>query len=145
MQKTTKLNSTTIDWFDIYANIHSLSKNEFRLILKTFNYLLAKAVLEGKHYYLPHACGTISIRKRKQHNKPSIDYQLFKETGLRVKKRNLHTDGYVASIIWKVAMPHRVVDTSLISIFKFKPARAFNRTLAKLIKEKNYMHKYYDD
>jgi hypothetical protein len=99
MLKTIKLNSTALNWFEKYSNPYGITKNEFRLILKTFNYLLVKAVLEGKHYSLPHSCGIISVRKRKQHNKPSIDYQLFKETGLRVKKRNLHTDGYVASVV----------------------------------------------
>ena len=69
----------------------------------------------------------------------SFDYQHYKETGEKRIHRNLHASERVVQT--KLKPPSTGIPTS--TVYKFRLARAPARKLAKLIKEKNYITKYF--
>jgi hypothetical protein len=103
-----------------------------------------RSILEGNVYKLPKRCGVLGVYKSATIPKGVFNYQLYKDTGIKSWHKNLHSSNYSCRISWDVKSKYSDLQTSLKPLFKFYPARHFKRTLATLIKEDNYIHKYYD-
>lgn len=87
------------DIFDSYDNSYGLDKNQFLLIMRTFNFLMLKSVVdEGKVYSLPPRLGTLSVRKMPFRGKRMIDFNYYKLTGEKKYMKNLHSGGYIAKV-----------------------------------------------
>lgn len=85
------------DIFDSYSNPYNLTKEQFLLVLRTFNFLLIRSVIdEGKVYSLPLGCGLIYMKKIKSKGKKIMDYNTYRKTGEIHYLRNLHSNGYIA-------------------------------------------------
>jgi len=132
-----------------YKNCHiTIDKPTYLLIVKTFLLCLSKQITEeGKIIKLPFGLGLLGILKKKPAKgttRPK-NYNLFKKDGISVPLSNLHSDGYIARLLWKKTYPHSEPLIQRIGVnFKFTPARAFNRNMASFIKTNN-IHKYYDN
>lgn len=95
-QPDSKAYVTEREIFLAYSNPKNLTKAEFMLILSTFFYALMKSIIdEGKVYYLPPKMGTIGVCKTKSKGK-MINYQHYKETGEKIRMKNLHSNGMMA-------------------------------------------------
>lgn len=143
--KENKRHRTTIDSFKEYSNPHDISYQDYALILKTFNYLLAKEIMEqGTLYALPSRLGVIGVYKRKTLGKGKFDYNHYKDTGEKVWKKNLHSSVYAAFFKWSMKGPWTDLEGNRRSLFNFIANRDSKRTLAKHINESNTIYKYYD-
>jgi hypothetical protein len=127
-----------------YANLHEtfpdkkVDKNTFRLILRTFNNLLLNSLIEeGKIYKLPANLGFLGIYTFPSKNQ--FDYQHYKETGEKQLHHNLHADELVAQARHRVSGNPNPTS----GIYRFRLARTPARKLAQLIKNKNYITKYF--
>lgn len=128
--------------FKEYENKNKISKEEYKLIIKTFFYILAQEMMRtGKIYSLPKSIGTIGIFKFKNKHK-ILDYKYYRQTGERRVIKNMHSEGFAAKIHWLQHSLRRVEPTACA--FKLVPARSYSRELAKYIKEENSIAKYYD-
>lgn len=116
------------------------------LIIKVFFKTLTYSTINsGKVYYVPNKLGIIGIAKRRTVGRGAFDYQLYKEQGLKVWRKNTHSGMYAAKIFWKTIFPRFNVKTIYPNnIFKFTPCREYSRYLSKQIKEQNTISKYYD-
>lgn len=130
------------DFYEKYPDKENVSLEEYKLILKTFNYLMVKSMVEeGKLYLLPNRMGVLGIYKQKVFGRGVFDYALYKKEGLKVWKKNLHSSSYAARFLWD----QRVHRTDLTDhVYKWDPPRDWKRNLAKEIKEKNNISTYYD-
>ena len=131
---------------DIYiesALKDKISKYDFMLICETFTHLLAKSMIEGGIVYrLPHRLGSLGINKTKTAKKFYIDFKHYNATGEKIPLKNKHSQGYYARFRWKKAAPYAIFPYK--KMFTFKPTRANKRYLAKCIKEKNTITKYFE-
>lgn len=138
MPRTPKYLWNHVNLYDTYEQNHTLSRNEFRMILKTFSNLwLQSMVEEGKVYNMPFNLGYLGVFTFP--NSKSFDYQHFKDTGEKQWHANLHTGSLSAQMRHrksKLAKP-----TS--NVYKFRLARDPARNLAKLINNNNYITKYF--
>lgn len=130
--------------FDSYSNPHNITLEDFRLITKVFFAILShKIITEGKVFQLPNRLGSVGVYKRKTIGRGVFDYQLFKETGQKVWKKNLHSSQYAATTKWDTRPPR--FDPSIPGhVFKFTPCRDHNAKLTTSIKDNNTISKYYD-
>lgn len=118
-------------------------KRKFKEVLKTFNYLFMKAVVDtGYSYRLPSRNGRILVVKRKSKRKIP-DMAHYRKTGVWRYHDNKHTDGYYASIRWLKYPPYSIVRNA--SIYKFRPSTGMKKYLYHSITENNTMIKYYED
>jgi len=95
-----------------------------------------ESVLEGRELRLPFGMGRILIEKNKPTKYKSmgyIDWATTKAIGKQVFHLNEHSDGYNYYIRWR--SPRLVHNQRL---YKFVPTRSFRRTLAKIIKNREY-------
>lgn len=89
--------ATELDAFKTYANKHDISLYDFKLILKTFFFVLQKELIStGDIYSFPFRLGNISVRKKDTYGKGHFDYQYFKDTGLKRYIKNNHSSKYLA-------------------------------------------------
>lgn len=145
MPRIIRSNKSIIDIFNCYKNEYGISKEEFLLIVKTFNILLRNEILEGRVFSLPRRSGLLGIYKKPTYAVPLFNFEHYKHTGEKIPMRNQHSDGYAYVIRWITKWPYTGLPVDSRNIYKFKACRDFKRTLAKKIKEDNYVHKYYDD
>lgn len=126
---------------EFYENKYELTRAEYRLILKTFNHMLMRYMIEtGNAIRFPKLLGLLKINKRKAGE--AFDYKYYMETGkIRIHK-NKHSAGYYAKWYWDQSSPR--TNYPFQGLWKFKATRDHNRFLAKQIKEHNYINKYYE-
>jgi len=130
--------------FAAYSNPHGISFYDFKLILKTFFYILqTEAQTTGDVFILPYKLGAFGIRKKPTFGKGSFDYKLFNETGAKRYNKNNHSSQYVAKFDWITKYP--LFDRQLPNtVFRYYAPRDMKRALAKRVKDNNTIHKYYD-
>lgn len=86
-----------LDLFESYSNEYNITKEQFLLILRTFNFLLIKSVIdEGKVYTLPLRLGLIYMKKTKSKGKKIIDFGAYAKTKEITYLKNMHSQGYIA-------------------------------------------------
>lgn len=80
---------------EFYENKYQLTKSEYKLILKTFNHMLMRYMIEtGTAISFPKLLGVLKINKRQAGE--AYDYSYYMKTGkLRIHK-NKHSAGYYA-------------------------------------------------
>lgn len=137
---------TVTPLFNTYNNKYQISKEDFLLIIKTyFKIMVHNIVNQGKIYKLPHRLGNVGVRKTPVKLRGVFDYNLFKKEGLKVWKKNNHSANYVARVTWDMSYPGFYIGyTAPYHCYRFTGCREFNRYLAKQIKQKNTISKYYD-
>lgn len=135
---------------DIYKQLwedkKSLSRTEFREIAVTFNHLLARYLIEtGEEVRLPNKLGRLRILKRQPDAKKEspIDFTTYLKTGKIKKHNNKHSNGYYAKYDWDYCWP--VAMFNFQGMWRFEATRSHKRYLAKMIKEHNYIMKYFDN
>jgi len=95
-----------LDIFKSYANEFGISKEQFLLIMRTFNFLLTKSVIDtGKVYKLPNRLGLVYMRKYKSKGKRIVDFNVLTKTGEITYHKNLHSQGYIAKYFWHKTFP----------------------------------------
>lgn len=88
---------TEYDMFKTYPNKFNISKEEFLLILRTFNFLLGKSIIdEGKIYKFPFNLGILGVFKNKSKGKKIPDWKYYKKTKELTSIKNFHSDNYIA-------------------------------------------------
>lgn len=135
---------TAVDMYydEDYTNPYNLELKDYVKILETFNDLFAQSIVEtGYDFVLPNRLGFLSIKKRKQKSK-TTDYKYYLETGHLRKYINKATEGYRAKFYWDQRQPQASFRNR--TLYKFYPVRTLNRTLAKKLKEENYITKYFE-
>jgi hypothetical protein len=104
---TTKQLKTYIDLYQEFDRKDEVTKEEFRLILKYFHNIMRKSIIyEGKIYALPLYLGSLGILSRKPTKYKIMDYQHYKETGIKAYRLNLHADGLIAGV---KRIPHMTI------------------------------------
>lgn len=147
MQKTKRdrVYKSFDDIYESYPNKGKVTKAEFKLVLKTFNYLLVKSMVEeGKIYQLPKRMGAMGIFKLPVAGRGVFDYKLFHLDGTKVWKKNLHSSSYAAQFKWKLLFPRTDLPSQVSRVFKWHATRYWRRYLATQIKEKNTINLYFD-
>ncbi len=133
---------TLSDLYEHFPDKEEVPLEQYKLILKTFNYTMVKSMIEeGKVYLLPNKLGALGIMKQRVFGRGVFDYNLYKKEGIKVWKKNLHSSSYAARFTWDQRV-HRTVLTD--NIYKWDPPRDWKRELAKQIKENNTISLYYD-
>lgn len=131
--------------FEEYENPHNITRTEYRKILYAFNSLLANAIIyEGVTFVLPKGVGTLGVYKKPTTKRGYFDYATFNKTGIKRWIQNHHSGNFRAKVIWNLSVPWCQLPVIVHNMFRFKPARLVNRTLAKAIKEQNTINLYYD-
>ena len=112
----------------------------YRYVIKTFNYLLMKTLIEtGDTYKFPKRLGNISIKKHKGGGRFFANNH-YTRTGEKKFFKNKHSDGYYARFHWEKNDSTMLLSSS--TFWKFVPLRYHKRTLAQHIFN-NSIHKYY--
>lgn len=148
MMQKTKREKVYKDFNDIYLSYphaDSVTKAQFKLILKTFNYLLIKSMVdEGKVYQLPKKLGVMGVFKLPVAGRGVFDYKLFHTDGTKLWRKNLHSSSYAAQFKWKLLFPRTDLPTYISKPFRWNATRYWRRYLARQIKENNTINLYYD-
>lgn len=125
-----------LDWVEDREN-YTLSRKDFIRIVTEFNKEVVKAVLEGKEFWMPAGLGRIRIIKRKPSHIirkfVNVDWPASREHGKLIFHVNEHSDGYIYRIRWDET--GKIVKNGFH--YYFLPCRAFKRTLAKVIKNRD--------
>ena len=138
-------NRSVLGSFSSYDNKYQLKENDYKLILRSFYFILKEELIyTGKIYILPKKLGTIGIKKIKMPTKfrGVLDYQLFRKTGERRYLKNLHSEQYLATLHWDQGVKR--FSDAMCRVLKITPARELARELAKHIKDNNAISQYYD-
>lgn len=129
------LNSTLYSEFlKKYPEHSQYTQDYFEKIVNTYNGLLQEVIInERDGIELPEGLGYIFVGSCKPTVKENVDRSKSLQVGQKVMNRNLATDGYVCKIFYtnyesKFRFAHR-------SLWKFKGARQFTRTLSKVYRE----------
>lgn len=134
-----------IDLYNQYPEKDSITKQEFKLVLRTFNYLLMQSIIEtGKLYYLPNNLGVIGVFRIPVIGRGVFDYQLYKKEGIKVWKKNLHSSSYSARFMWRHKYPRSLLPFHILRSYRWEAPRYWKRHLAKCIKDKNSINLYID-
>jgi hypothetical protein len=144
-QQTTKHLLSHVDLYATYPNKDKVTKEEFRLVLKYFHNLLRKKIIyEGKVFALPLHLGMLGVFSRSPTKWRIFDYQYYKETGIKAFRINMHSDALTASVrkITNENIPVKNQNKLVSKAFKFEACRAFNRELAKAIRNENTIGLY---
>lgn len=73
---------TYVDMYENYENPYNLSRQDFRLIVSSFNVALAELALEtGGVYKMPGRSGMLSLARCKTSSRPRIDFAHYHKTG----------------------------------------------------------------
>ena len=136
---------TLSNLYDDYPLRHLITRAQFRKTLTTFNDILMQSSIDtGKVYQLPNHGGIIGVRKKPSWRQP-VNYRLSRDAGKKVMHHNFHSGGLVGVILWDRAKPfYNFVDFGLRNLVNFEPTRPHKRLMAKALKEKNTINKYYD-
>lgn len=117
-----------------YPEHSQYTQENFEKIVNTYNAMLQDVVInERDGIELPEGLGYMFVGSCKPTVKENVDIYKSKQVGKKVMNRNLATDGYVCKIFYtnyesKFKFAHR-------SLWKFKGARQFTRTLSKVYRE----------
>ena len=145
-QKSRKEPNSYLSLYKSYAtynNESNLTKVEYTFIVRTFFFLLSKAMIyQAKSFVLPSKLGVIGIRKVPTHGRGYFDYQLYRKTGIKRYLKNNHSEQLVARVYWH--QPYSKMRDTLVCLFKLVPSRIFSRGIAKHIKDNNAITLYYD-
>lgn len=108
----------------------ALEHAKIRDIIKDFNELITKHVIESREgIELPESLGYMFVASCKPKNGPGIDYYKSKIYGVKVSHKNWDTDGSTGKMVYtNYNAKYKFKDSS---IWTFKPARKFKRTLSK--------------
>jgi len=136
---------THVDLYKTFTRKEELTVAEFRLILKYFHNLWRKSIIyEGKIYALPLYLGSLGIMARKPTKHKIMNYQHYKETGIKAYRLNLHAQGLIASVkrIVHQTMLVKNMHWEIAVAYRFEACRNFNREIAKAIRDKNTIGLY---
>lgn len=136
-----KQSVTILDFYERSKLKNQVDKALYKQIIKTFNFILMKSLIEtGDTYKLPKKLGTLSIKKFKGGgNRYMMSH--YKATGEKIFFNNKHSDGYYARFHWDKTPGYMRLFSG--KFWKYKPARYHTRALAQHIFN-NSIHKYYD-
>ena len=116
-----------------------IDRTTYKKICYMFNKSICKDVLDGKIIKLPHALGTLYIKKYKMNlDKPKLDLNETKKAGKKIYHLNFHSDGYQVRWYWSKF-------NSLMRnlyFYRFKPTRYNSRDLAKIMKQEGGHKRY---
>ena len=130
--------------YENFPSKDTVSFEDFKKALFTFNTLLVKSLVEtGNTYILPSRGGTLSIRKRKGTKKKDFNPHLSSPEK-NYYYQNLHTDGYYARYHWDKTHPRLDLPHPYARMVKFKPCQSARKYLSDGIIERDLMRKYYD-
>lgn len=131
------------DIYSEYDNPHNLSQAEFATIIKTFNYLFIKSMIDqGYIYKLPNSLGIMLVAKKKQKRKGVMDFKHYMQTGERQFITNNHSGGFRAHFTWIMKKNYGKMYKGFANLATFKPVRYFKRYLADCIKNRQTMNNY---
>lgn len=106
------------------------------LVNEYCKYLSECIVDNGGIVKLPYNKGTLGVYKwlsrSKNPKRTPIDWVKSKELGKRVYLTNSHSNGYLYRFMWNKGMRYK----TLLSFYKFRPARELARRLAYIVKTK---------
>lgn len=120
---------------------HYLDKKKFVAIAVDICKEIYKYLTEGGSYKIPGYLGILQIIKVKtSKNRRKVDHAKTKVLGTVVYHTNRHSNGFHAKVIWRKSGKQSLFVGKAIYYFAF--TRTNKRTLAKLIKDKNYINKY---
>lgn len=120
---------------------HYLDKRQFvdiavDICKEIYNYLI-----EGGIYKIPGYLGKLQIVKTKtSKERRKVDHARSKVLGTVVYHTNRHSNGFHAKVIWRKSGREALFVGK--SLYRFTFTRTNKRSLAKLIKDKNYINKY---
>jgi len=116
---------------------YDIEYKEFMAITEDYFRSIADGLLIGKGAYkMPFSLGYIDITKRKVDltKLKRVDWKATVETGKTIYHLNEHSDGFDYKIEWLRVTRH----TRNSKLYVFSPTRRMKRTLAKLIKNKEF-------
>jgi hypothetical protein len=120
-----------------------ISFKDYKRITNTYNELLLKNVIDtGDVFRLPSGAGLLGVLKRPT-RKDSLNFNHFRQTGEKIYYNNLHSDGYAATIKWRVKEVSEI-ENNMHLLLKFKPSKKAKKYLHERIVEDNAINKYYD-
>lgn len=110
----------------------NLTKKEVKTVMYLFNKLLSYWLIEkGYRYKLPHKLGYLEVSKTKmQYVRLKLDYQKWKETGMKIFHENNHSDGWYARTHWE----KKSCKISNKTWYAFKLVRGNTRLIASKMK-----------
>jgi hypothetical protein len=121
--------------------LKDIDAKEYLNVLDTFLANVMDFIKETGYYVkLPNNLGTIGIKKVKTFN-AVFDYDYYHRTGEKVYHKNKHSQGYVARFEWNQQKPAAIFWTQ--GKIRYKALRHQKRQLARDIKERNIINKYY--
>lgn len=121
---------------------HYLSKKKYLAVAidvckEIYNYLIET----GNIYKLPSYLGKLQIIKVKtSKDRRKVDYAKTKLYGSVIYHTNRHSDGFHAKLIWRKTGRDALFTGK--TFYHFTLTRTNKRSLAKLIKDKNYINRY---
>lgn len=145
MPQTIKRLKGAGDLYKTFSGKDQLSATEFRLILKYFHKLLRHSLIyDGKTYLLPKHLGWLGVRSRIPTKYGIMNFQIYKETGLKLPRTNNHADGRIARLVREVLSfnPVKGLNPHVLRAFKFEACRGLNRELAQAIMNENTISLY---
>lgn len=138
MQKI-RPNKSVVDFYKEFPHKNLVDKSTYKLVLKTFNYLLMKSITdEGKLYYLPGGLGVLGVFKIPVIGRGVFDYQLYKKEGVKVWKKNLHSSSYSARFLWRTRYARITLARKAAYTYKWEAPRYWKRYLAQCIKTEEH-------
>ena len=143
-KQSNKVYYSEVDIYKTFPDKDKVSLYDYKLISQTFFYLLMSSIIkDGKVYQLPFGLGTLSVRKRPVIGRGVFDYHLYQKEGIKLWKKNLHSEQFAATIFWDTRWPRYSINNAG-HVFRFSATRHFNRELSHTIKQENTINKYYD-
>jgi hypothetical protein len=113
-----------------YPKYKSLDDNNLRKIIKSFNQVIAQAVVDTRDgVQLPEQIGWLFIGTCQQSKKNNIDFAKSVKYGVQVTNKNWETDGKLAKIFFTNYAPkHRIKNREF---WGFTACRDFKRNVSK--------------
>ena len=113
-----------------YPKYKSLDDNNLRKIIKSFNQVIAQAVVDTRDgVQLPEQIGWLFIGTCQQSKKNNIDFAKSVKYGVQVTNKNWETDGKLAKIFFTNYAPkHRLKNREF---WGFTACRDFKRNVSK--------------
>lgn len=131
--------------YEAFDQKELVTKHEYRLILKYFNNLLVRAMLDGQAFKLPYGIGVfgVSSAERRESNRKPFDYQHYKETGEQRFLTNLHSASRILKVVLRPKPNPLYFDMDVRCMYRFKPNRLLSRGIAKELKNGQSVYKYH--
>lgn len=116
---------------------YNVSYQEFMQITEDYLREVSKGLLSSKgSFRIPHNLGYIDITKKRVDlsKLKRVDWKATVETGKTIYHLNEHSDGFDYKVEWT-----RIVqNVKNVKLYVFQPTRKIKRTLAKLIKNREF-------